>query len=66
MTNRLAERRLEAGLSQFELARRANISPSVISQLETGKLSPYPAWRQRLADALGVLESELFPEVSNS
>lgn len=60
MTNRLAEVRRSKGFSQFELARMTNISPSVISQLENGKLWPYPGWRARLASALDVQETELF------
>lgn len=62
MLNRVAATRRGRGWTQFELARRANVSPSIISQLETGKLFPYPGWRRRLAQALEVSEGDLFPE----
>jgi transcriptional regulator with XRE-family HTH domain len=38
--NRLREERMKAGLSQRELARRLNLSPSLISQLESGLSKP--------------------------
>lgn len=38
--HRLREERIKAGLSQRELARRLGLSPSMISQLETGLSKP--------------------------
>ena len=37
---RLREIRLERGISLRELARRLDLSPSSISQIETGKMQP--------------------------
>jgi transcriptional regulator with XRE-family HTH domain len=37
---RLREERVKAGLSQRELARRLGVSPSLISQMETGQSNP--------------------------
>lgn len=59
----LAEIRQAKGLTQFELAKRANVGQSVISALETGKVWPYPKWRQRLAVALEMSETDLFPNL---
>src|SRR5690606_15633995 len=38
--DRIREERLRAGLSQRELARRLGVSPSLISQLESGHSNP--------------------------
>lgn len=53
------------GLSQLELSVKTRIAPGIISNLENGKIYAYPGWRKRLAGALGVPESKLFPEVSD-
>ena len=60
--NNLKEFRTKKGISQFKLAVDTGISPSIISRIENGWLWPYPGWRQRIAQALNVSESELFPE----
>lgn len=59
--NRLAEVRKKQGLSQLRLAMICGIQPTEISRIETGRLKPYPGWRRRIARALKVPESELFP-----
>ena len=47
--------RLAAGLSQAELAERANISVGAIGSLEQGiRKSPYPVTLNNIADALGI------------
>lgn len=38
--DRLREERVKAGISQRELARRLGVSPSLISQLESGMSKP--------------------------
>jgi DNA-binding XRE family transcriptional regulator len=47
----VAWRREELGLSQRELAKRAGISHTVISRLESGQQVPSPKTLERLADA---------------
>jgi transcriptional regulator with XRE-family HTH domain len=60
--NKLKEIRELKGLSQFELAKKADITPSDISRLENNKIFAYPGWRVRLSEALEVSEVELFPD----
>ena len=46
--------RLNAGLSQKDLAARAGVTVDTISRLETGRgTRPYPSTRKKIADALG-------------
>lgn len=59
------EERKRQGITQFDLARRADIHPSTLSQIETGKVYAYPAWRARLSTALGVPEDALFDNAPN-
>lgn len=63
--NRVREERKRQGLTQFELAKRANIHPVEIGRIERGIIKPFPGWRKRLAEALGVPEAELFPEADS-
>ena len=46
-------RRVEQGLSQRALARRAGTSSGFLSQLEAGDRNPSPEMAKRLATALG-------------
>ena len=62
MINRLKECREKAGLSQTELAWRAKMAGQNISAIERGTMAPWPRARKALAEALGVPETELFPE----
>jgi DNA-binding XRE family transcriptional regulator len=50
----VAWRREDLGLSQRELAKRAGISHTVISRLESGQQVPSPKTLERLADAFRV------------
>ena len=61
--NCIREQRKKKGLSQLEVMRKSGIAPNIISDLERGRLYPYPGWRKRLAIALDVDEKILFPEV---
>ena len=55
----LRRHRVEAGLSQEALAERAGLSLRGVSDLERGvRRAPYPDTVQRLAEALGLGESE--------
>lgn len=59
--NNLRKIREERELTQFELAKLTNIYPSNISEIERGMRVPYPSWKERFCEALGVPEHELFP-----
>lgn len=49
-------------ISGNKLALKANISPADFYSAIKGNKPFYPAWRKRIADALGVKESEVFDE----
>ena len=51
---RLREERARAGISQRELARRLGLSPSLISQLESGQSKPSVATLYAIVTELGV------------
>jgi transcriptional regulator with XRE-family HTH domain len=55
-------RREELGISGGQLAARAGMAPSAVSQIETGKRIPSSASVVKLAAALGVEISELYPK----
>jgi transcriptional regulator with XRE-family HTH domain len=55
-------RREELGLTGAQLADRAGLAPSAVSQIETGKRSPSSMSVMKLADALGVEIGELYPK----
>lgn len=59
--NNLRKIRKARGLSQFDLAKMADVNPTDISAIENCKKFPYPAWRRRLSAALEVPENEVFP-----
>jgi transcriptional regulator with XRE-family HTH domain len=52
--------RLEAEISLRTLASRTGFSPSFISQVENGQVSPSISSMERIADALGVTLGEFF------
>lgn len=54
--------REELGLTGAQLAARAGLAPSAVSQIETGKRSPSSMSVMKLADALGVEVGELYPK----
>jgi transcriptional regulator with XRE-family HTH domain len=57
---RLRVLRLNAGLSQEDLARAAGVSAGTIKRLEARKgKQPYPSTRRRIAAALGVLIADV-------
>src|SRR3954470_24391292 len=61
---RLKELRQQAGLSLRELARQADVSPSLISQIENGKSRPSVSTLYTLARLLNVPVNELFDATS--
>lgn len=54
--------REELGLTGSQLAARAGMAPSAVSQIETGKRTPNSASVIKLAEALGVEVGALFPK----
>ena len=62
---RITAERRRRGWSQRRLARLADMAESTVSQLENGKIYPYPGWKKRLERVLGVPGDELFQEVSD-
>jgi len=51
--------REEKGITLRELSRRADVSPSFVCDLEAGRRFPSPNNLRKLADALGVVVSDL-------
>lgn len=58
---RLRRYRLNADLTQIELAARAGRSQTTVSQAENGLVRPDAETQVAFADALGVSVTELFP-----
>ena len=57
MKIRVTAERLRRGWSQTELARRSRLTQSIISLIETRRLTrPWASYLSKLADALGWLE----------
>jgi transcriptional regulator with XRE-family HTH domain len=61
MDNNLKIFRKNQKLSQLKLSYLTGIAPGDISRIENGWIKPYPGWRKRLAEALGVTQDQLFP-----
>jgi transcriptional regulator with XRE-family HTH domain len=57
---RLRHGRTEVGISVRELARKAGVSPSLVSQIETGKARPSVATLYALVQHLNLTVDELF------
>ena len=64
--NKLRTIRESKGISQLQLSRTSGVAAHIISNIETGKIFPYPNWRKNLAEALKVKEKILFPEVDKN
>ena len=61
---RLKAIRLRAGVSLRELARQADVSPSLVSQIENGKSQPSVATLYAMSQLLNVSVDELFEDES--
>lgn len=59
---RIREFRHKKGMLQEELARRAGLSPSALSNFEQGRRRTSFVWLKRISKALGVRVSDLIPE----
>jgi len=55
-------RREDLGLTGAQLAARAGMAPSAVSQIETGKRTPSSASVVKLAEGLGVGVGDLYPK----
>ena len=58
--DRLRQERAERGLSLRELARRLDVSPSLVSQIETGKIQPSVRTLYAMVSELGVSLDDVF------
>jgi transcriptional regulator with XRE-family HTH domain len=57
---RIKSLRLERELQQRQLAEKADLAPSMVSQIESGRLTPSLNTLRKIADALGVTIATLF------
>lgn len=57
---RLKDRRLEIGKSQFALAVQVGVTPAAVAQWEQGATTPRDSLKPRIAEALEMTTSELF------
>src|ERR1700728_4774967 len=56
----LRERRFAVGMSLRELARRIEVSPSLVSQIETGKIQPSVRTLIAIVSELGLSVDQIF------
>lgn len=61
-SNRLREFRKDQGLALWGLAARSHVSASLLSAIEKWDYRPGPEVRRRIAAALGVEPSVIWPE----
>ena len=59
---RIRELRQKKGMLQEELARRAGLSPSALSNFEQGRRRTSLDWLEKISMSLGVSVSDLIPE----
>lgn len=60
VVSRVREERIKRGWSITRLTVLTGINSTSLSQLERGKLTVFPGWRRRLAQAFELSEEELF------
>ena len=58
--NTMKIRRMQAGVTQFDLAKAANVSEAKICRVETGRCIAPHYLRQKIAAALGLDVAEIF------
>jgi hypothetical protein len=54
---------LESGLPAWKVGYLAELTPTVLSHISTGRRAPRPVEAARLAQVLGVKVVELFPDL---
>ena len=59
---RIRELRQKQGMLQEELARKAGLSPSALSNFEQGRRRTSLDWLKKISNSLGVSVSDLIPE----
>jgi transcriptional regulator with XRE-family HTH domain len=52
--------RQQSGLTLTEFARQLGMNKGLVSRLERGEARPWPSFRRRASEALGVSEAALF------
>jgi len=62
---RLRESRTDQGFSLREMARRLDVSPSLVSQIETGKIQPSVRTLYAIVSQLGVSLDAIFDQTSS-
>jgi len=62
----LAEILYKKRLSQAKLARMADMNPTDLNSMIHERRPAFPGWRQRIAKALNMPESEVFPELKEA
>jgi transcriptional regulator with XRE-family HTH domain len=60
----LAEILYQRRISQAKLARMADMNLTDLNAMLHGRRPTFPGWRRRIAQALNMPESEVFPEIS--
>ena len=61
--NHLKEKCDQHGMTLRDVALKAGIAESTVYSLSAGKVFPYPAWRQKIAQVFNYEESEIFQNV---
>lgn len=64
--NRIREYRERSGISQVELARRIRIASPNLSNIENGRLAPWPKVKRALSRVLKTTQDELFPRTPDA
>ena len=62
MLTQLKFQRLARNIKAIELAKKAKISVSLLSKIETGQIRPSKRARRKIAEAMGLSEKILFGE----
>lgn len=57
---------LESGLPAWKVGYLAELTPTVLSHISTGRRDPRPAEAARLAQVLGEKISDLFPDLEGA